>query len=366
MDFETVNKYRVGLTAHSNGSSINCTMNVNVQDVNEKPSIVLGTPPTRNISEAAIVNEYLLGGAVQADDPDTSDEHVFSISTSYPLEGNDYFGIGGCSGRLYVAEEGLDVLVQPQYNLTVCARDDAKDSLQDCGNMTVNVLNANDPPYFLLPASETECELLENSPINTSVTGRNCSGGIPWSDPDITFGDYVVWTISRTDAENTFDINPSTGELKSRRLGLNFEDTPRYNIEVTITDTEGLKASISLNIDLLNVNEPPATRYPSIFVLENTPPGTVICVESQVTTDDVDSEIFTYKMAPDGNSTAFNISKGSGALVVGESGLDYETKNSYRITVITTDAGLDDQGQNRLSSSTPVHVTGTSNLDIIF
>jgi hypothetical protein len=65
LDFETVNYYRVGIVATSNGSTINCTLDVDVNDVNEKPIIQLGTPPRRNVSEAALANEYLTGGAIR-------------------------------------------------------------------------------------------------------------------------------------------------------------------------------------------------------------------------------------------------------------------------------------------------------------
>ena len=90
-----------------------------------------------------------------ADDPDTADEHIFSILSADPPEGAALFGIGGCSGRLFVAAEGLDALAQPEYRLRIGVRDDvAVSPLSDSGNLTVLVLNANDPPYFLVASDE--------------------------------------------------------------------------------------------------------------------------------------------------------------------------------------------------------------------
>ena len=80
--------------------------------------------------------------------------------SSEPPEGMEVFGIGGCSGKVYVAQEGvLDVLVQPSYNLTIKVKDDAGDPLEDKGNLTVHVLNANDPPYFTVTPAEVHCEV---------------------------------------------------------------------------------------------------------------------------------------------------------------------------------------------------------------
>ena len=59
LDFETTPFYRVGLTATSNGSTINCSLAVSVLDVNEPPVLVLGDPAVRNVSEASAVNDYL-------------------------------------------------------------------------------------------------------------------------------------------------------------------------------------------------------------------------------------------------------------------------------------------------------------------
>lgn len=60
---------------------------MSVNDVNESPSIVNGSN-TRNISEASAIYGYVNGGAIEVTDPDTADEHTFSIIDSVPSEGD--------------------------------------------------------------------------------------------------------------------------------------------------------------------------------------------------------------------------------------------------------------------------------------
>ena len=117
LNFESVNSYFLQLTAFSNSSHINCSFEIAVTNVNEPPFLVLGT--TRNVSQNAAVNEYLHGPAVYAIDPDFDQEQSYSIVHSSPITGLDYFGIGGCSGRLYVKALGLDVNIQQEFNLTI-------------------------------------------------------------------------------------------------------------------------------------------------------------------------------------------------------------------------------------------------------
>ena len=79
LDYETTRYYDLGITAVSNGTDINCTIKISVVDVNEKPTVLLGDPPIRNVSEAAVENSYLPGAPIGVTDPDGGDEHIFSI-----------------------------------------------------------------------------------------------------------------------------------------------------------------------------------------------------------------------------------------------------------------------------------------------
>ncbi len=315
LDFETTSHYDLRLFAHSNETTLNCSFSVEVTDVNEPPTLLVG--PLRNVSEAAGVNDYVEGPPVKADDEDSGDEHIFSI---LKIDGQDYdesadpmFGIGGCSGRVYVKSEGLDALTKPEWSLLVRVMDDAGDDpLYDTGLLNVTVLNANEAPSFTVEGQSATnptdpgdvlCGVDEGSPANASVTGLNCNP-IPWTDPDLPFGDYVTWSISRADSEGSFQIDPISGNLSVARVNaegsavvLDYEDNKRFSIEVTITDSGGLSASLDILVVLRNVNEPPTTTFPGVILVpEQTATGTEVCAAALVTTEDPDSDTFTYRL----------------------------------------------------------------------
>jgi hypothetical protein len=148
-------------------------MVVTVLDVNERPEIVIGGH--RNVSEVqkrpsrqnfpfmltrklfqnAKTNEFLDGPPIDFIDPDINQEHTFSIISSEPPSGMDIFGIGGCTGKVYVkgsaiglsnterlfigvcfVEAGLlNVLLQNNYNLTI--------SVSECLNLCNSSLFLN-------------------------------------------------------------------------------------------------------------------------------------------------------------------------------------------------------------------------------
>jgi hypothetical protein len=53
-------------------------------------------------NQNAKINEFLHGLPISFIDPDVNQEHTFSIISSEPPSGMDIFGIGGCTGKLYV------------------------------------------------------------------------------------------------------------------------------------------------------------------------------------------------------------------------------------------------------------------------
>jgi hypothetical protein len=250
--------------------------------------------------------------------------------------------------------------------LTVRTRDDASDSLQDSGNLTINVLNANDAPYFLVTEDQVHCEVSEGSPANTSVTGANCTGGFKWSDPDLPFGDSVTFSISRNDVDETFGIKPSTGELFVKRAGsINYDVRSKYALAITMTDVAGLTATLDLVLLVNNVNDAPVSEYPRVYVNENTAPGTVVVSASRVITTDPDSARFKYSLLLDGNSSNhngtlfFNVTADDGAIVVGPAGLNYERRSSFVLTVYkfhqtTTSAPLPTLASFNLSRPPPL------------
>ena len=70
----------------------------------------------------------------------------------------------------------------------------------------------------------------------------------------------------------------------------------RYSLELTITDTGGLSASIDILVTLNTVNEAPVTVSPDVFLDETALTGATICAKASVSTSDPDSGSFTYSL----------------------------------------------------------------------
>lgn len=86
----------------------------------------------------------------------------------------------------------LNVLLQDSFNLTIEINDnDPSSPLTDRGNITIHVVNAPDSPYFTVATSQVQCGVKEGSAAGTPVLGANCNASIPWTDPDLKFGDFV-------------------------------------------------------------------------------------------------------------------------------------------------------------------------------
>ena len=161
------------------------------------------------------------------------------------------------------------------------------------------------------------------------------------SDP----GETLSYTLGGTD-KDSFSINSAMGQLTTK-MKFDHETKNRYTVTVTATDSEGATDSIRVDIMVTDVDEKPMisqanpdNRAPvfsssatSRSVAENTPAGRSI--GSPVTATDPDTDSLTYSLSgADGSS--FGIGSTSGQLMT-KAALDYETKNSYTVTVIARD-----------------------------
>ncbi len=119
---------------------------------------------------------------------------------------------------------------------------------------------------------------------------------------------------------------------------LDYEGQSSYAVTVTATDGDGLTASISVTIEVTDVNEAPA--YPAasawVIVSENTAAGANIISPAEATDPDAGDTV-TYSLG--GTDQAhFTIDSATSELQTKEA-LDYEGKSSYSLSVTATDGG---------------------------
>ena len=334
-DLEAKASYLVTMTATDPDSATDAiAVTVNLTDANDAPVFSEGENATRSVPEnsGADVN---VGAPLTATDQDND-------TLTYTLGGTDAdsFEIVESSGQL-TTKQGVsyDLETKAPYSVTVTATD--PDSSADAIAVTINLTDVNEAPVFTEGDSTTR-SLAENSGANVNV-----GAAVSATDPDT--GDTLAYSLGGTDAAS-FAINASSGQLKTK-AALDYETKPTYTVEVTARDASNLSDTITVTVNVTNVNEDPtfgegaaATRS----VSENTATNTNI--GDPITATDLDAgDTLTYSLGGT-DAASFAINASSGQLKT-KAALDYETKPTYEVAVQvsngknvqgTADLGVDD------------------------
>ena len=182
-----------------------------------------------------------MGAAVEATDGDND-------ALTYELGGADArsFSIVGNTGQIQTKAQ-LDHEAKATYTVTVTATDPSRKS--DTVTVTITVIDANDPPAF--PSSETRTRTVdENTPPGDAV-------GTPVSaeDEDEDTEGNLAYSLGGTGSAS-FGIDSSTGQITvGTGTRLDYETKASYEVTVTATDSSHVSATITVTIEVLNVDE---------------------------------------------------------------------------------------------------------------
>ncbi len=332
LDFETKNAYSVTITvSDGNGGSDSISVTINVTDVDEAlpnndPVFTAGDRVSRSVDENT-------GSGVNIGDPVSATDADDDI-LSYSLGGTDFssFTIDSSSGQLRTYAS-LDYETKSTYSVTISVSDGkgGSDSILVAINITnVDETVPNSAPVFALDS--TTRSVAENTAANTNI-----GAAITATDDD---NDSLTYGLNGTDAAS-FSIDVNTGQLKTK-IDLNHETKDSYLVTVSVSDGKGGTDSISVTINVSDVNESPeftdgATTTRAIA--ENAGAGANIGIAVSATDPD-DGETLTYTLGVT-DGAAFDIGNTTGQLKT-KAALDYETKNSYSVIMIVSDGTLSD------------------------
>ena len=160
--------------------------------------------------------------------------------------------------------------------------------------VTITVTDANEPPTY--PVAETG----QRSIAENTVAGEPIGTAVEATDPDR--GDRLTYALSGTD-EASFDIDTSTGQLKTKAV-LDFESgTTSYEVTVTASDTDAgtADATVTVTITVTDANDAPTFNSglaTALDVDENTVAGTNIGAPFTATDQDT-SDPLTYSSGCD-------------------------------------------------------------------
>jgi gliding motility-associated-like protein len=301
-----------------------------VTDVNEAP--VITSNGGGAVASVSINENTTAVTTVTAADPDAGTTLVYSLTG-----GSDRlkFNINSSTGVLTFAsapdfETPTDNGGNNVYDVQVTVSDG---TLPDAQDIAVTVLNVNEAPVITSNGggAAASVSINENTTAVTTVAA---------SDPDA--GTTLVYSITGGSDRLKFNINSSTGALTFASAP-DFE-TPTdnggnnvYDVHVTVSDGT-LSDAQDIAVTVLNVNETPTDiTLSNNTVSENQPVGTTVGNFS--TTDPDVGNTFTYSILPVFDAAVFSLSGAKGATLQTNAIFDYETRQSYQITIRTTDQG---------------------------
>ena len=329
LDYEQKNVYSVAvLVSDGNGGTDSIGVAINVTDVNETPTAHAPEFIEGNATERAIAENTPAGRNIGA--PVTATDEDEDVLT-YSLSGVDAasFGIVSTTGQLRTRAP-LDYEQKNAYSVAVIVSDG---TLTDSIGVAINVTDVAENRAPVFASSSTTRSIPENTPA-----GRNIGSPITATDAD---GDTLTYALDGADA-SSFGIVSTTGQLKTS-APLDYEEKNAYAVTViasdgTLTDT----ISVAIKITDIDENTPPVFAGGSSTtrtIPENTPAGVHIG-EAVSAKDADDGDTLTYTLSGT-DAAAFDIDSTTGQLKT-KAALDYETKNSYSLTVRASDGILTD------------------------
>ena len=222
---------------------------------------------------------------------------------------------------------------QEDYSLIVTVAD--LEGATDTLSLNIKVTDVDEAPIFSDGSSATR-SIAENVASGTSV-----GSALSATDPE---GEDLAYTLGGTDAAS-FNIGSTTGQLTASAT-LDYETKNSYSVTVTASDGTN-SATIAVTINVTDLNEV-VTQSPPVFtegtsatrsIDENTASGTNI--GSAVSATDADAGTTLSYSLSGTDASSFGIVGSTGQLQT-SGALDYETKNSYTVTVNVTDGNLTD------------------------
>lgn len=335
------------------------TVNINVIPVNDQP-VITNPTPTFNVDENSPPGFFI--GKVDATDADPGTSLNFVI-TSGNLGG--VFNINSGSGEIFVAGK-LDYEPLPtdkKYTLSVLAADNGNPALSATATVTINVRDVNEPPFI----RQNQIFAVDENANNGTVVSQQIPGGSPVdhviaSDPDAGSAGTLSYSIVSGNDEGRFTIDATTGQIKvvnNTTVGpLDFETRQVYNLIVKATDggTSPLSDTANIVVNVRDINEPPVVQNQTFSVDENSLNGTF--VGNVLATDPDNGARLNYTILS-GDEGKFGIDLLSGHIVV-KGLLDFETKNSYNLSVKVTD-----NGGSPATASVTVNINNLNELPIV-
>ena len=350
LDYDTKTSYSVTITvSDQKGGTDTITVTINVINVvegvaNNAPVFTEGASTTRSIAENTVAGTNI-GTVIGATDADALD------TLNYSLGGTDAnsFAIASATGQLQT-KAALDYDTKTSYSVTITVSDQKGGT--DTISVTINVTDVvegvvNNVPVFTEGASTTR-SIAENT-----VAGTNIGSPVSATDADTSneIPNVLAYSLSGTDAAS-FTLDSLSGQLQTS-AALDFETKTSYTVVVSVSDGNGGTDSITVTINVTNVNEvagpnvaPAFTEGNSTYRLIETQPNAGENVGDPITATDANGDTLTYSLSGT-HANRFNINSANGQLTVKVGGISFSywedafRKSTVTVTVSDSEGGTD-------------------------
>ena len=316
LDHEAKSSYTVTVTATDpSRESVTITVTIAVTDVNEPP-LAPGIPAMVRNAQTSITMAWTAPNSTGR--PGVTDydyRYKKNTETNWTEVTNTAIAVTS------VEITGLEATTY--YDVQVRAiNDEGTGDWSDSGIGVTRTLPNNEPVF---PAQTTTRQVAENTKEH-----QNIGNPVDAEDRD---NDDLIYILEGFDA-NSFTIDQDTGQLKTNKP-LDHETKDTYSVMVKAVDGQGGSDSISVNINVTDVNEPPvfSGNLGVHSVAENTGPG--VDIGAPVTATDPENDTLTYSLDSAG-AAKFTINASTGQLQT-KAALDYETARTHSVTVYVSD-----------------------------
>ena len=292
--------------------------------------VFLGTPTDISLSANSVAENQPAGtvvGTLTSTDPDAWETFTYAMVSGTGSADNASFQI---AGNQLKAAASLNYETRSSYSIRIRTTD--ADGLFTEKVFAINVTDVNEAPTAMQVSPGS---VAENLPVGTTV------GNLSVTDPDI--GETYSYEILPGVDQSAFTI---AGNQLKTAISLDYEVKRNYAITVRVHDGSNTYDQ-SLTISVNNVNEAPTgVTLSNTSVAENLAAGATVGSLSTIDPDTIGS--YTYEILPGGDATAFSI---AGSQLKTAASFNYETKNTYAITVRVHD------GTNTLDQPLMISVT---------
>ena len=400
-DYETTPAYLLTVTVSDSSLEATATVTINVEDVNEAPTIT-GTPP------ATVAEDSAYSFTPEGGDIDANDTPSYALS-NHPT----WLIVNDATGTLSGTPTNTDVGVRSDIVLTITSGGQT-----DTLTFSIEVTNTNDTPtisgipdttiaqdadYLFAPVGadidvgdtleyaitnkpgwagfSTTTGTLSGTPTNThvgitedivisvsdgiaeavslppfsiTVTNTNDAPTITGTPPATIAEDSAYsFTPEGGDVDNPASdfsyaiagkpawatFNEATGELSGTPRNADVGTTS--NIRISLTSGGQTVSLPDFSIEVTNTNDAPTITGATTFTIaENAGDGAMV---GTIIGADVDAgTTLTYSITAGNANDAFAIGSATGAITVnGQNKFDYETTPAYLLTVTVSDSSLE-------------------------